>query len=115
MAAAGGSTAWGHWSASSSSRRRAPIMSTAGGPRSRPSAAERPGVIVKSMPKSATLQQARAAKAKVVRMVGDHPEVNGVGITRVGDGYVVKLNLSSPNGKTGLPKQIDGVPVRVET
>ena len=67
------------------------------------------------MAKSATLQQARAAKAKVARLVGDHPDVNGVGITRLGDGYAVKLNLSSPNGKAGLPRQVDGVPVRVET
>jgi hypothetical protein len=70
---------------------------------------------VKAVSKSATLQEARAAKAKVAQLVSGHPAVNGVGITRVGDGYAVKLNLSSPNGTAGLPKQVDGVPVRIET
>jgi hypothetical protein len=67
------------------------------------------------MSKTATLKEARAAKAKVAQLVSGHPGVNGLGITRDGDGYAVKLNLSSRNGSAGLPKRIDGVPVRIET
>ena len=67
------------------------------------------------MSKTATLQQARAAKAKVARLVSGHPDVNGVGITRDGNGYAVKLNLSGRTNGDPLPKQIDGVPVKVET
>jgi hypothetical protein len=65
--------------------------------------------------KTATLQQARAAKVKVARMVSGHPDVNGVGITKDGNGYAVKLNLSGRTNGDPLPKQIDGVPVKVET
>jgi hypothetical protein len=66
------------------------------------------------MSKTATLQQARAAKAKAARMVSGHPDVNGVGITRDGDGYAVKLNLSARSKADPLPRQIDGVKVRTE-
>jgi hypothetical protein len=38
-----------------------------------------------------------------------------VGITRVGRGYAVKVNLSAPIGRGAkIPADIDGVPVRVE-
>ena len=67
------------------------------------------------MSKTATLKEARAAKAKVAQLVSGHPDVNGVGITRDGDGYAVKLNLSGRTKANPLPKQIDGVPVRIET
>ena len=67
------------------------------------------------MNRTATLEQARAAKQKVAELVRDHPHVNGVGIAREGSGYAVKLNLSSRTGSAGLPKKIDGVPVRIET
>jgi hypothetical protein len=67
------------------------------------------------MSKTATLKEARAAKAKVAQLMSGHPEVNGVGITRDGDGYAVKLNLSGRTKADLLPKQIDGVPVRIET
>jgi hypothetical protein len=67
------------------------------------------------MSKTATLKEARAAKAKAAELVKGHPAVNGVGITRDGDGYAVKLNLSSRPKADPLPKQIDGVPVRIET
>jgi hypothetical protein len=41
--------------------------------------------------------------------------VTGVGITRVGEGYGVKVNLgAAPEEGTELPEAVDGVPVRVE-
>jgi hypothetical protein len=42
-------------------------------------------------------------------------DVVGVGITRHGDGYAVKVNLRHPPAAgVDLPKDIDGVPVQVE-
>ena len=56
----------------------------------------------------------RAAKVKALALVGDHPEVNGVGIAPMGLGYCVKVNVASPSADLRLPPEIDGVPVRVE-
>jgi hypothetical protein len=62
-----------------------------------------------------TLDEARAAKAKVLAAFGDDQSVVGVGITRIGEGYGVKLNLEAPPAPdANLPKDIDGVPIRVE-
>ena len=61
-----------------------------------------------------SLDQARAAKASAAAAFGRLAEVAGVGITRVGDGYGVKVNLSRPPDTTGLPTEIDGVPIQVE-
>jgi len=63
----------------------------------------------------ATLDDARAAKAKVLAAFGDDPAVVGIGITRIGEGYGVKLNLETPPAPdANLPKDVDGVPIRVE-
>jgi hypothetical protein len=61
----------------------------------------------------ATLEQARAAKAKAVELYGDLPEVVGVGIAPLHGGYVVQINLKehSTNGPR-LPTAIDQVPLR---
>ncbi len=60
----------------------------------------------------ATLSEARAAKAQVLqRMRGTGASV---GITRMGDGYGVKVNVATRQGAAGVPRAIDGVPVRVE-
>lgn len=67
------------------------------------------------MAKESTLQQARAAKAKVIKLIGKHPDVNGIGVTPIGDGYGVKLNLVKGALADRIPREIDGVPVRVET
>ncbi len=62
-----------------------------------------------------TLAQARAAKVKVLAAFRDDRSVVGVGITRIGEGYGVKLNLESPPAPEAvLPDEVDGVPVRVE-
>ena len=65
--------------------------------------------------KTCSLDQARAAKVHVLQILRDAPGLAGVGITRIGRGYGVKVNLSSmPRGDLGLPAEVDGVPVRLE-
>jgi hypothetical protein len=62
-----------------------------------------------------TLDEARAAKAKAITALSKIRSVNGIGITRVGDGYGVKVNLAEPPApEVNLPEAIDGVPIRVE-
>ena len=64
---------------------------------------------------TASLDSARAAKARVADMLRDVPELAGVGITRIDEGYAVKVNFSSdPSGGVELPTEVDGVPVRIE-
>ncbi len=59
-----------------------------------------------------TLEQARAAKDKAKELFTSNV---GVGITRVNDGYAVKVNLRSPLvDKENIPAAIDGVPVQFE-
>jgi hypothetical protein len=63
----------------------------------------------------ATIDEARAAKAKAVVAFQDDPTVVGVGITRIGEGFGVKLNLDAPpRPDSPIPGEFDGVPVRVE-
>ena len=65
--------------------------------------------------KTCSLDEARAAKSHAIEILRDVPELAGVGITRIGQGYGVKVNLSSAAaGNLDLPAQIDGVPVRLE-
>ncbi len=59
-----------------------------------------------------TLEQARAAKAKALEALHDSPARAGVGITSVGAGYGVKINLTETVER--LPSEIEGVPVIVE-
>jgi hypothetical protein len=62
-----------------------------------------------------TIERARAAKTHILDHVADLPQVNGVGLARLGEGYAVKVNLSEPleNGKA-IPQEWDGVPVVVD-
>lgn len=62
-----------------------------------------------------TLDRARAAKARAHQVFSKLADVVGVGITTIGSEYGLKVNISSPppSSKT-LPKEVDGVPVRVE-
>jgi hypothetical protein len=63
----------------------------------------------------ASLDDARRAKAAVVRMLEQHDAVNGVGVARVEDGYVVKVNLSRPPASDlALPASVDDVPITWE-
>ena len=59
-----------------------------------------------------TLQQARAAKHKAVEMFRG-ARVAGIGITRIEDGYGLKVNLERLP-ESPLPTDVDGVPLRVE-
>jgi hypothetical protein len=64
---------------------------------------------------SASLQAARAAKPAAAELFGRLADVVGVGITRVGEGYGVKVNLrEAPASHVELPEAIEGVPVKVE-
>lgn len=64
-------------------------------------------------PEDSTLDEARAAKAKAAAVLGDFPVV-GLGITRCGTGYGVKVNLSEAVAGRPLPEEIDGVPIKAE-
>jgi hypothetical protein len=62
-----------------------------------------------------TLDEARAAKPLAAATFSQLADVRGVGITRVGDGYGLKVNLArTPDRDTDLPESIAGVPVRIE-
>lgn len=64
---------------------------------------------------SVSLKQAQAAKAAAKRIVLRVDKAAGVGITRVGNDYAVKVNLSVPlRDASSIPKSIDGVAVKVE-
>jgi len=60
-----------------------------------------------------TLEEARAAKTKAVHQLNVLPVV-GVGITRVGDGYGLKVNLSQCVAPGQIPCHVDGVPLVAE-
>ncbi len=60
-----------------------------------------------------TIEQARAAKPKAMKTFGSLGTLTGVGITRIEDGYGLKVNLER-EPESPLPAQVDGVPVRVE-
>ena len=61
-----------------------------------------------------SLYEARAAKERAKLVFRHLRQLRGVGITRDGDSYAVKLNLETPPDKdTPLPRDIDGVPVIV--
>jgi len=60
----------------------------------------------------ATQQRAREAKNQVKEFLRGVAEVNGVGITRVDEGWAVRVNLlSALPARKVLPSAIDGVPV----
>ena len=62
-----------------------------------------------------TLEEARAAKKTALGVFTRLAKVAGVGVTRSGKGYGLKVNLQQvlPDDVT-LPKEIEGVPVRIE-
>lgn len=63
-----------------------------------------------------TRDEAQAAKATALARLAGRADVVGVGLTRVGDDYAVKVNLAAPpaDADATIPATIDGVPVRVE-
>ena len=61
-----------------------------------------------------SLTKARAAKKRAVAEFSHLTCVTGVGITRVGEDYAVKVNVSEAIDPGELPAEIDGVRVCVE-
>jgi hypothetical protein len=62
-----------------------------------------------------SLERARAAKARALEVFSRLGEVVGIGLTRIGDVYGLKVNLgSAPKERSALPSEVDGVPVKVE-
>jgi hypothetical protein len=61
------------------------------------------------------LEQARAAKESARALLAALPGVVGVGITKVGEDYALKVNLRAPLPRgVSAPERIGDVPVRVE-
>ena len=61
------------------------------------------------------LKRAREARDHLVEKLDGHPGVNGIGISRVDDGYVLKVNVRADGARAGMPTEVDGVAVRVQT
>ncbi|MDF2387402.1 hypothetical protein JMG10_38495 [Nostoc ellipsosporum NOK] len=62
-----------------------------------------------------TKEQAREAKHEVLSQISDRPELTGVGISRSGDGYSVKVHLSQPLPKdVNIPSRVNNVVVEAE-
>ncbi|MGH7343231.1 MAG: hypothetical protein ACREKH_22310 [Candidatus Rokuibacteriota bacterium] len=67
------------------------------------------------MAKTVTIDKARAAKARALEIFQRLGAVASVGITRVDDGYGLKVNLREPlSPGVSPPAAVEGVPVRVE-
>jgi hypothetical protein len=62
-----------------------------------------------------SLERARAAKESAKALLGSLPGLAGVGITKLGEDYALKVNLREalPPGMS-VPERIDDVPVCVE-
>lgn len=65
------------------------------------------------MTERVSLQRARAAKRTLATRLAGRPEVNGIGITRVGGDYALKVNCERAPA-TELSAEIEGVAVIVE-
>ena len=62
-----------------------------------------------------SIDQARHAKESAKSVLAGVPGVVGVGLTKIGDDYALKVNLREElPGGVSIPKQIAGVPVSVE-
>jgi hypothetical protein len=61
-----------------------------------------------------SLEKARAAKrSAAARGLASRPQVNGIGISKGADGYMLKVNLISNDGER-VPDEIMGVPVSID-
>lgn len=60
-----------------------------------------------------TLEQAQAAKAEAKDIFSRIGEVLGIGITKVGQDYAIKVNLRGPVS-AAAPTEVRGVPVKLE-
>ena len=60
------------------------------------------------------IDRARAAQSRLARMLGDAPNVNGIGLARAGEGFELKVNLVAADESGAIPGEIDGVTVRAD-
>jgi hypothetical protein len=61
-----------------------------------------------------SFETAQGVKAHAMQLLlSRYPEVSGLGIARVGDGWGFKVNLTRPT-KRRLPAAVEGVPVLAE-
>ena len=62
-----------------------------------------------------TIEQARAAKDAAKAELADVPGVVGIGLTKIGEDYALKVNLSAaPPAGVKLPERIAGVRLSIE-
>jgi hypothetical protein len=63
-----------------------------------------------------SLEQARQAKAAILQRLGGKSWVAGVGIAKGTSGFCVQVNVTSLSDEVrgAVPKEQNGVPVRVE-
>jgi hypothetical protein len=62
-----------------------------------------------------TVDEVRAVKSEALGEFKRVADVAGIGITRIGKGYGLKVNLQKlPGRKVVLPTEIAGIPVRIE-
>jgi hypothetical protein len=62
-----------------------------------------------------SIDEARRAKQKAGEAARQACPVTGVGLTRIGDSYAVKVNLAGePASNASLPDNIDGVTIVYE-
>lgn len=62
----------------------------------------------------ATIDEARAAKEKVTRLLEGRPGLRGIGLSRFNGGYALKVNIADRAYAPDVPDDVDGVPVKVE-
>ena len=70
--------------------------------------------MIVAMSETTTLDSARLAKAKLTSILATARNVVGIGITRVGGGFGLKVNLSDRDESVTVPSEVDGVPIVVE-
>lgn len=61
------------------------------------------------------LKRAQAAQDRLVATIGGKPEVIGVGIVRADGGYMLKVSVGTATARDAVPREVDGVTVRVQT
>ena len=61
-----------------------------------------------------TLEQALAAQPAALHLFQRLGSVTGIGVTRLGDDYAIKVNLREPiRAGVDVPAHIDGVPLHI--
>lgn len=60
------------------------------------------------------ITEARAAKDKLAREFASLSDIVGIGLTRNGTEWAVKINLAQPIAGDILPQEVDGVAVLTE-